>query len=219
MSLRWIRAGRLALFVMAAGILASACGSGSPEHSSQSTTSAPAHAPSPVVASSAPPCSASQLVAQYRGSQGEAGNWASSFWVANTSPIPCAMGSTVAVKLLGSGADSRTASHLVDSPIRLSANARIPPPGQNPQKGQTLAAVGVSWPTEPNAVSDLGGTGVTCPQPLFQAQSARITFGNEQTLNVDSLTTSQPPLSRIPPICGPTTYLWDVSPLTAPPAP
>jgi hypothetical protein len=170
----------------------------------------------PAVASSAPACTAGHLTAQYRGSQGAAGNLASGFWIANTGTAPCQLSGTVSVELIDAHGASRTASHGVTPPIVLSTNGAMPAPGQNPAKGATLASVVLFWPTIPNAVQSLGGTGATCPQPLFQATSAHITFSGLQPLVVTDLTTSTPAPAEIPSMCGSDMSVMEISPLTAP---
>ena len=162
-------------------------------------------------------CTTSQLTAEYRGSQGAAGNWVSSFWIANIAAAPCALRSSVSVELLDSDGDTRTMSHTIDSPILLTAMGIIPPLGQDPAKGQSLASLIIGWPTVQDAVAALGGTGVECPQTLFQARTARITFDRSEPLIVERLTNSEPPPSEtVPPICGSNVYVWGTSSLTAP---
>jgi len=170
----------------------------------------------PAITSSAGACTNGVLTAQYRGSQGAAGNVASGFWVVNTGPTPCELSGTVSVELLNGHGASRTASNGVNPPILLSANGTMPAPGSNPAKGSTLASIVLFWPTIANAVQSLGESGVTCPQPLFQATSAHITFSGLQPLIVTGLTTSEPAPTAIPSMCGSDMSVTAVSPLTAP---
>ena len=218
---------RLAAIVIAVSTALTSCGGGPvgrsarPKNSSvpTSTTSPPTTTTS-MVPSTIPACTASQLNGQYRGSQGAAGNLVSSFWIANSAASPCALRSSVTVELLDSAGHTRTMSHAIDSPILLSAMGIIPPLGQNPAQGQMLASLIIGWPTVPNAVEALGGTGVQCPQPLLQAHMARITFDDAEPLIVENLTNSGPPPSgSIPPICGSDVYVWEISSLTAPEPP
>lgn len=159
-------------------------------------------------------------MAQFRGSQGAAGNWVSGFWIANTATSPCALRSGVTVVLANSQGDTRTATATIETPILLSPKSTIPPFAQDPTKGESLAALSLAWLTVPNAVLQLGGTGTQCPQPVFQAESVRITFTGAEPLIVTDLTTSQPPPSgTIPPICGSDVFVWAITSLTAPTLP
>ena len=169
---------------------------------------------------SVPTCLASQLDVQYRGSQGGAGNWISAFWVANPSGTPCALRSSVTVELLDDQGNNRTATLAIGSPILLSAMGSMPPPGQDPAPGQLLADVALEWPTEANAVLGLGGTGTRCPLPLFQPQSARVTFAGAQPVVVGQLSNAGPaPSGSVGSICGSDVRIFDVSSLTAPELP
>jgi hypothetical protein len=137
----------------------------------------------------------------------------SSFWVANTGAAPCALRSGVTVELLDGHGATRTASHAVSPPIELTPGSSLSRLDQNPAKGETLAGLLLAWPTVPLAVLELGGSGATCPQPLFEAQSARITFAGALPLTVNDLTTPAPP--GLQPICGPKLFVWDISALSA----
>jgi hypothetical protein len=169
----------------------------------------------PTVSSPVAACAASQLVAQYRGSQGATGNWASSLLIANTGAAPCALRSGVTVELLDGQGASRSASHAVSPPIELSPQSSLPPLNQEPATGETLATVVFAAPTIPQAVGELGGSGVTCPEPLFEARSARVTFAGVQPLIVN-LTASEPaPSGSVPPMCGPQLFVWEVASFSA----
>jgi hypothetical protein len=161
-------------------------------------------------------CTAQQLVVQFDGAQGAAGNWAAGFLIANVGPAPCALRSGVTLELLDGRGASRTASHAVSPPIELSPNASLPPLHQEPAPGETLAGLDFAVPTLPNGILSLGGTGNTCPQPLFQAQSARISFG-QQVRVVTKLSTGEPgPTGTFPPICGPDLNIWDIDAFSTP---
>jgi hypothetical protein len=170
----------------------------------------------PTVPSSVADCAAPQLVAQFRGSQGAAGNWTSSLLIANTGAAPCALRSGVTLELLDGQGASRSASHAVSPPIELSPHSSLPPLNQEPATGETLAIVVFAAPTVPDAVEALGGRGETCPEPLFEAQSARITFAGVPPLIVNNLTTPEPaPSGSVPPMCGPQLFVWEVASLSA----
>lgn len=209
---------------MVLGIALAGCNSGSHE------TSAPPKHPSPpsttttasplpttttsIVPLSVPTCTESQLAAQYDGTQGSAGNWFTGFLIANTAPASCALRSRVTVELLNDQGGTRTTSNAIYPPILLSALGIIPPLGQKPAKGQRLAYLGVTWPTLPDAIGILGGSGVNCPQPLFQPQAAEVTFANTAPLIVDGLSNSEPP-GAVPAICGSFIRVFEMDSRTA----
>jgi hypothetical protein len=162
------------------------------------------------VPSSVADCTAGQLTAQFDGGQGAAGLWAMGFLIADVGPVPCALRSGVTLELFDGHGDSRTASLAVGPPIELSPNTSLPPLHQQPAPGATLASLDFDVPTLPNGILSLGGTGDTCPQPLFQAWSARISFG-QQVLVVTKLTTGEPgPTGSFPPMCGPDLDIWGI---------
>lgn len=205
------------------GVVLSACGGGQPtatQHNGpppSSTVTKPPLTTTSAVPSSVVTCSAEQLAAEFRGSQGSAGNWFSTFWIANTAATPCAVRSGVAVVLTNGEGETRTATAAIGSPILLSPKGIIPPLGQDPTGGQSLANLTLGWPTVPNAVSQLtGGGGTQCPQPLFEAESALITFTGAQPLTVNQLTTST---GSVPSICGSDVRVSEIASLTAPSLP
>jgi hypothetical protein len=171
-----------------------------------------------IVPLSVPPCTQSQLAAQYDGSQGSAGNWFSGFVIANTASAPCALRSRVSVELLDGHGGTRTTSNAIYAPILLSALGIIPPLGQDPAKGQLLAYLGLSWPTVPDAIGMLGGSGTECPRPLFQPQTAEITVANTAPLIVDGLSNSGPP-GAVPAVCGSFVRIFEMDSRTAPQSP
>ena len=158
-------------------------------------------------------CTAGQLVGQYEGGQGAVGNWAANFAIANAGSAPCAIRSTtVSVELLnGLGASRTTPPADVFAPILLSDHGSFPPPSQNPAPGLMLASLVLAWPTIPNGILSLGGTGNTCPQPLFVAQTAVIRLTGLQPLVVANLIAPDPGTSP-PTLCGPDLNIWAFGP-------
>ena len=158
----------------------------------------------PAVPASDPTCTASQLAITYVKPGGAAGNWVSSFTIADTSAQPCALRSGVTVELFDASGNDRIASTQVPANVALSPNATLPPLYQAPSPKERLASISLMWPTIPNAVTQLtGGVGVQCPEPLFTPQSARITFAGLQPVTVHPVPSGNAGL--IPPnesICG-----------------
>jgi len=60
----------------------------------------------------------------------------------------------------------------------------------------------VGWPTLPDAILSLGGTGSQCPQPLFQPVTAAIAFGGVQPTVVSLQNPGGSGYSDIGSICG-----------------
>lgn len=122
--------------------------------------------------------------------------------------------------LSNSQGETLTATAVLDTPILLSAKSTVPPLGQDPSKGETLAGLLASWPTVFNAITQLGGTGTLCPRPLFQPESAEITFTGTGQLTVSQLPNSNFGAGGydIPPICGSDVRV-EANPLTAPSLP
>jgi hypothetical protein len=157
------------------------------------------------------------LEVQYRGSQGAAGNFVSSFWIANAAGTPCSLQTGVTIDLLDSAGNGLSAAASIESPLVLSAHSTMPSPAQDPAKGQVLGVLTVAWPTIANGALALGAAGGQCPQALFVPRSARITFAGVDPIVVDQLTNSGlPPPNSIPSICGSQLFIWQIGPLTAP---
>lgn len=162
-------------------------------------------------------CAAPQLNVQYRGTQGAAGNFASSFWIANTANTPCSLQSGVSVQILDARGVALSATASIKSPISLSADAVMPPPDQDPETGQVLGVLTIAWPTIANGALTLGATNGECPQALFEPESAHIKFSGVGPIAVDQLVESGvSPASTIPSICGTRFFVWDVGPISAP---
>ena len=180
----------------------------------------PAHRTTPTLASLPSQCTAPQLDVQYRGSQGAAGNWASSFWIADTSTSPCTLESSLTVTLFNSEEDSLKATSTIPSPIRLTPKAAIPPLGQDPSIGQGLADVIIAWLTEANAIMQQGATGSRCPETPFHPQTASMTFSNAQTVVVSQLRVNGlTAVDGMGSVCGSAFLVWNAATLTAPESP
>jgi hypothetical protein len=202
------------VFVAVAFILAS-CGGPAPAKSgeasptgSTSTTTVPptlATTTTTAVPASEASCNSAQLQIEYRGSQGATGNWASAFWIANRSSVPCAIRGSVTVDLIDRSGGERSASSPLLAPIPLSASASLPTTSaSNGPAGQQLGALVLFWPTLPNAIEELTGTdgpNSQCPQPLFTPVSARITFSGDQPLIVSPLS-GDGPIPGMGSLCG-----------------
>jgi hypothetical protein len=158
-------------------------------------------------------CRADQLVIQYKGAQGAAGNIVSAFWIANTSGSSCSLRSTVTANLLnGSGATQLSASTTLNTPIFLAANTKMPA-GNFVPTGDSLAAVGLRWPTIAMGALMMGSTSGYCPQALFSPAAVRIEFKGIAPITVSQfIATSMPsqPLS----LCGTQFWIDGVSPLS-----
>lgn len=176
-----------------------------PAHHPPPATSAPT---TPTVPVSDPTCTSSQLAIDYTGPQGAAGQWLSSFAIADTSAQPCALRSGVTVEFFDAQGNDRIASTQIPADVALSPDATLPPPGQRAPPKEQLGVLMLGWPTIPNAVTQLtGGVGVQCPEPLFAPQAARITFVGLAPITVDS--------APIPPnetICGSSVRIEFVDP-------
>lgn len=212
---------------MALGLALAGCSSGShktsapPEHppSTTTTTTPPlSTTTTSTVPLSVPTCTQSQLAAQYDGFQGSTGFWFTGFVIANTASAPCALRSRVSVELLDGQGGTRTTSNAIYVPILLSAKGIIPPLGQNPAQGQLLAYLGLYWPTLPDAIDQLGGSGDVCPQPIFQPEAAEVTFADTAPLMVDGLSNPAPP-GADPAICGSFLRVSEMDSRTAPQSP
>lgn len=206
-----------ALPLVAVSIALGSCGGAGPAKSEESARLSTTSASSPptmistttttVVPASEATCDAAQLVIQYTGSQGAAGNWTAGFWIADRSQTPCALRSSVTVDLVDRFGAERSAAAPLLAPIPLSAGATLPSTsGANPPPGEQLGALILLWPTLPNAITELtgsdGGPNPQCPQPLLTPVAARITFSGEHAVTVNQLSITGPVPSSVGSICG-----------------
>jgi hypothetical protein len=211
----------LVLLVVAVGICS--CGSPSPAKSvgpARSSTITTISPPTTLVTTttttvpaSEATCNAGQLRIQYAGSQGATGNWTAGFWIADRSPTPCAIRSSITVDLVDQYGAVRSASAPLLAPIPLSASAMLPSTsGVNPPSREQLGSLVLAWPTLPDAIDALtggdGGPNAQCPQPLFTPESARITFGGAQPVTVYQLSIAGSAPSSVGSLCGNFVRIW-----------
>jgi hypothetical protein len=216
---------RKSLCLLATGIAICSCGSPGhatsvePVHSNTHTTKADSPPTTLVtttttaVPASESTCDAAQLVIRYAGGQGATGNLTAGFRIADQSPTPCAIRSSVTVNLVDRFGAERSASAPLLAAIPLSAGATLPSSsGVNPPPGEQLGSLVLAWPTLPNAIDALtssdGGPDAQCPQPLFTPVVARITFGGEQPVTVNQLSIAGPGPSSVGSFCGNFVRIW-----------
>jgi hypothetical protein len=204
---------RILLILLGSALVLAACGqSGSSPKLAQSSPSTSSTALASIKA-----CTASELKIQYRGTQGATGNWASAFWIADGSALPCALRSTVTVQLVDSSGGQRVASKPIAVAIPLSAHGVIPSRGkEDVSPVQKRAALVLFWPTLPNAILELGGTPsqIQCPQPSFVPKTARFIFNGGQAVTVSQLSLGAPYPSSVGTICGSDVSILELGPLT-----
>src|SRR6202035_4184989 len=190
--------------LVAAGLISTAVALLSSTPSTPFRPPPPAHAPTtsapttPTVPVSDSTCTSSQLAIDYTGPQGAAGQWLSSFAIADTSAQPCALRSGVTVEFFDAQGNERIASTQIPADVALSPDAPLPLPGGSTPPKEQLGIVILGWPTIPNAVTQLtGGVGIECPEPLFSPQGAQITF-----VGLGSITVDNAPIPPNESICG-----------------
>lgn len=199
----------LAFVAVAMAVLALLFVGGNSRHSPMATKHPEVRIPTATLAT----CRADQLVIQYKGSQGAAGNIASAFWVANTSGGSCSLQSSVTVDLLnGSGTAQLSASSTLGTPIQLAAKTKMPN-GNAVPSGDHLASVVLIWPTIPDAALMMGSTSAGCPQPLFSPAAIRFGFNGIAPITISQLAAGSELAQQLS-ICGTHFSIAGVSPLS-----
>lgn len=169
---------------------------------SSTPTTVPAGQATPPTTQPPTSCRKGQLQARLVGIQGATGNWAATFWIADTSPQPCLLNAPVRVDLLdASGQTQLTATSSFNS-IPLTADTSIPT--DHVVKSGDLAYLTLLWPT------DGSFAGGVCPTPDFVPSAARITFDGATSLNVKDLQAGP----RAVAICGQHISTPSIGPLT-----
>jgi len=126
-------------------------------------------------------CRASQLQIQLEGIQGAAGNWAATFWVADTSAIACALQSPVELDLLNSAGEVQLTATKTYMSIALTADTSMP--SDNTVSSGQLAYVILFWPTDADTPGAVDGH---CATPDFIPATTRFTFGDSGPIDVSN---------------------------------